>query len=498
MADLLANIVPIKEILDNEKSVLIIPSYQRPYVWEQENVYQLLNDINTYRNANKKKYLIGSLILFNDKENENKPSEMEIIDGQQRITTLSLIHNVCQDTTTLHSNQELKYNHEESFTNIANNYKAIKTWVSQHIGKDNDKKLAFWNYIYECCYMVKIVVYELGEAFQMFDTQNGRGKPLLPYNLLKAYHIRAMEQNTKDEKMVCDRRWESATQYNPDFGNKKIKNIDILDVLFDNHLYKARVWSKQKNAGVFTKKKVGEFKGFTIDRNHPIKFPYQNPQLLQYLTEKFYHSVLEGTMGTESRFTDGDPDNINPFTCVTQEIVNGKLFFDYIETYTEIYKRMFVEVGSHELAKFKNFYYKCCLNYDCKIDDADAQRTKNAECYKATGVARRIGDTCIREMYKTILLCLFDKFGEKVLNQYYKVIYRIIYSKRISTFRIDPAAVTVKEHPRKCFDIIYNAKSNVDLNELNTLLNETLSNLEESSISIHNDVKTFIKYGKYR
>lgn len=490
MADLLANMVPIKEILDNEESVLKIPSYQRPYVWEQENVYQLLNDINTYRNANKKKYLIGSLILFNDKY---KPSEMEIIDGQQRITTLSLIHTVCQETMTLRSNQDLSYNHEESFANIAKNYMAIETWVSQHIGDDNDKKLAFWNYIYECCYMVKIVVYELGEAFQMFDTQNGRGKPLLPYNLLKAYHIRAMEQNTKDEKLVCDRRWESATQYNPDFGNKKIKNIDILDVLFDAHLYKARVWSKRKNAGAFTKKKVGEFKGFTIDRNHPIKFPYQNPQLLQYLTEKFYHSVLEGTMGTESRFTDGDPDNINPFTCVTQEIVNGKLFFDYIETYTEIYKRMFVEVGSHELAEFKKFYYKYCLNYECAINDADSQRTKNAECYKATGVARRIGDTCIREMYKTILLCLFDKFGEKVLNQYYEVIYKIIYSKRISTFRIDPAAAVVKRHPRDCFNIIYNAKSNADLNELYTLLNETISNLKESSISINNDVKTFIK-----
>lgn len=201
-------------------------------------------------------------------------------------------------------------------------------------------------------------------------------------------------------------------------------------------------------------------------------------------------------MGTESRFTDGDPDNINPFTCVTQEIVNGKLFFDYIETYTEIYKRMFVEVGSHELAEFKKFYYKFCLNYEC--NDADSQRTKNAECYKAIGDARRIGDTCIREMYKTILLCLFDKFGEKVLNQYYKVIYRIIYSKRISTFRIDPAANPVKEHPRDCFNIIYNAKSNADLNELYTLLNETISKLNKTisnskkTITINDNVKTFI------
>ena len=89
-----------------------IPNYQRPYVWEQENVYQLLNDINTYRNANKKKYLIGSLILFNDK---NKSSEMEIIDGQQRITTLSLIHHIiCQNNGFLQSNRDLIYNHEES------------------------------------------------------------------------------------------------------------------------------------------------------------------------------------------------------------------------------------------------------------------------------------------------------------------------------------------------------------------------------------------------
>lgn len=491
--ELQANVVPLKEILDKDNCKLTIPPYQRPYVWDRENVYQLLNDINAYKNANKKKYLIGSLILFQKTIGDK---EMEIIDGQQRLTTLSLIHKVCESDKELHSNETLTYNHDESFINIAKNYKAIMTWVEQHIGKDEDKKHNFWTYIEECCYMVRIVVYELGEAFQMFDTQNGRGKPLLPYNLLKAYHIRAMEQNSKDEKLVCDQRWESATQYNPDFGNKKIKNIDILDVLFDKHLYKARVWSKQKLAGSFTKKRVGEFKGFTIDRNHPIKFPYQNPQLLQYLTEKFYHSVLEGTMGTESRFADGDPDNINPFTCITQEIVNGKLFFDYIETYTEIYKRMFVEIGSHELAEFKKFYYKYCLNYECKLEDVDSHRVKDVECYKATGNARRTGDTCIREMYNTLLLCLFDKFGENVLNQYYKLIYRIIYSKRLSTFRIDPDADKVKKHPQKCFDIIFNAKSDANLNDLNSLLND-IPTLSESSIKIKidKDVATLINEG---
>ena len=37
----------------------------------------------------------------------------------------------------------------------------------------------------------------------MFDSQNGRGKELEAYNLLKAYHIRAMELNGQDEKIKC-------------------------------------------------------------------------------------------------------------------------------------------------------------------------------------------------------------------------------------------------------------------------------------------------------
>lgn len=45
-----------------------------------------------------------------------------------------------------------------------------------------------------------IVVKDRSEAFQMFDSQNGRGKELEAYNLLKAYHIRAMEQNSREEK----------------------------------------------------------------------------------------------------------------------------------------------------------------------------------------------------------------------------------------------------------------------------------------------------------
>ena len=79
----------------NEKSVsnilggtkrYIIPPYQRPYTWEDENVEELINDINESLQSGKGEYFIGSLICI------NKGNDIfEVVDGQQRLTTLTLI-----------------------------------------------------------------------------------------------------------------------------------------------------------------------------------------------------------------------------------------------------------------------------------------------------------------------------------------------------------------------------------------------------------------------
>jgi hypothetical protein len=53
----------------------------------------------------------------------------------------------------------------------------------------------------------------------------------------------------------------------------------------------------------------------------------------------------------------GDRDNVNPFASISQTIVNGKEFFDYVETYVEMYKTLFLQMGSYQLAEFKRFYY---------------------------------------------------------------------------------------------------------------------------------------------
>ena len=82
---------PVDDFLNtSKKNRFVIPEYQRPYSWEEEQVLALFDDIWDFsiQNANdeSKFYFLGTIVSF---VNEN--GEMEIIDGQQRITTLFLL-----------------------------------------------------------------------------------------------------------------------------------------------------------------------------------------------------------------------------------------------------------------------------------------------------------------------------------------------------------------------------------------------------------------------
>ncbi|HEB7542398.1 TPA: DUF262 domain-containing protein, partial [Campylobacter coli] len=105
------------EIFSKDRFSLNIPDYQRPYTWGIEQVKILLKDISEQVNKNDQKYLLGSLILH--KNNENK---FNIVDGQQRLTTLALILKVLCGSNQERCNEykmgnflgEIKYSHNES------------------------------------------------------------------------------------------------------------------------------------------------------------------------------------------------------------------------------------------------------------------------------------------------------------------------------------------------------------------------------------------------
>lgn len=481
-----ARVVSVEELFKEHGPKLRIPAYQRPYRWKQENVLQLLQDVLNNMEAGKREYRIGTIILYCNAE-----GELEIVDGQQRLTTILLI--LAKKGLDFGTAQNICYQYN-SVAAIRENNDFVERWFEENAA-DNGGEIA--QYLLNGCRFVEIVVDNLSEAFQMFDTQNGRGKSLEHYNLLKAYHIRAMEQNTQEEKILCDRNWEAATQYDatPDIHDDP--NVDILRQLFQEQLFKSRLWCRNETAKNFTRNDLGEFKGFTIDKNHAIAHPFQNPFLLQYLTEKFCRNVLAGTIGTQSRFEAGETENVNPFVSLNQVIINGKAFFEYVETYVELYKKMFIELGSYQLADFKKFFYTYCL---CPVEERGKQNV--SEVLRRTDAfldlneySSRTGDTYLREVYKSLCFVLLDKFGEKILLNYYKNLFRLVYQTRIQYYAVRYS--TAMEAPKGLFSIIHRAKNTVDLLEIYRLASRLKDNqYKKPEVKLPESIRKFIKEGK--
>ena len=84
----------IKELLTDKRSDFLIPDYQRPYAWSEDECSTLWDDLFTFAIPNgdceafdtSSEYFLGPIVTF---KNENE--KLEIIDGQQRLTTIMLL-----------------------------------------------------------------------------------------------------------------------------------------------------------------------------------------------------------------------------------------------------------------------------------------------------------------------------------------------------------------------------------------------------------------------
>lgn len=84
----------IKTLLTDKKSDFLIPDYQRPYAWQEEECQTLWEDIFTFaipsEDATKfnseDEYYLGPIVTF-----KNSSNKLEVIDGQQRLTTIMLL-----------------------------------------------------------------------------------------------------------------------------------------------------------------------------------------------------------------------------------------------------------------------------------------------------------------------------------------------------------------------------------------------------------------------
>ncbi len=114
--------------------------------------------------------------------------------------------------------------------------------------------------------VVVISVGKVSEAFQLFDSQNTRGKVLDPHDLLKAYHLREMKKYPYEMERAVT-KWESKD------------TIEIRE-LFDLYLFPIWNWSRGIKSKPFTAKEIDTYKGigeaslYTYARRASKAMPY--------------------------------------------------------------------------------------------------------------------------------------------------------------------------------------------------------------------------------
>lgn len=211
----------IKEILANDN--YIIPRYQRNYAWGKTEISQLIKDIEEFfpkENNEDKSYYLGSLVCF-----KRDDGNFELIDGQQRHTTLTLINLVLKNWTEKIDNivsvPNLKFDSRKKIQNyIESLYKTETTSFLKQASELNisgigsfkdaieiiqeelrEKNIQnFANNFYEKVYLFRVEVPEDTDLNHYFEIMNNRGEQLEKHEIVKALLMGKINDTKEQEK----------------------------------------------------------------------------------------------------------------------------------------------------------------------------------------------------------------------------------------------------------------------------------------------------------
>jgi hypothetical protein len=237
--------MPVGELLG---SSLRVPPYQRPYMWEPATALQLINDIaDAWRDESRRDvpYVIGAVILHREHDQVLNNEVLNIVDGQQRLLTLTMILKILDGV----DGSPFTRNPTNS---VARVWKALSQRIKSLV-KDHPQVGELKKFITSACQFVKVETDNLDEAFRVFDSQNYRGKPLAPHDLLKAHHLREMRGESDAMIAAIVEDWQAVLDKD-------------LDRLFSTFLYRIARWTRGQSALTFTAQDIGMFKGISRTR----------------------------------------------------------------------------------------------------------------------------------------------------------------------------------------------------------------------------------------
>lgn len=244
----------IKDIFSPEQ-FFNIPEYQRPYVWGEEQITALLEDVSrAMENDSNKEYFLGCMIWNTRQEKSNKNVEytyQDILDGQQRFITLYLLHGVIRDISIkeklkdnvqkrlvqeaddynnipsrnriefeIRDDKDFLDNHiievegtknikalreiidnpktGSSIRNMATGIFIMKNWweskFSEHVGSEEQYLADFYKYLSTKVLALYLATpNNLDDAYNLFTVLNSRGLQLQVSDILRAQNLRVIE-----------------------------------------------------------------------------------------------------------------------------------------------------------------------------------------------------------------------------------------------------------------------------------------------------------------
>ncbi|CEQ27359.1 DUF262 domain-containing protein [Paraclostridium sordellii] len=255
----------------------VIPEYQRPYVWQKDNIEELIEDLYyAFENKEDNDYFLGSLVL---KKTENSEfNEYEVLDGQQRLTTFFMMISVLRD---LLSEEDYKSTMKEMIYQKENKLKKIPSrsrltycirdnvgsFIDEFLIKDNgtqreedlreksnydnisisnmangiliinkllknkERLDEFVAFLLNKALFIYVSTDNTEDAFRMFTILNDRGIPLTSADILKSINIG--EINDKNDLNKYSKVWE-------DIEGKYGNNFDRFLVFIRNILVKQK------------------------------------------------------------------------------------------------------------------------------------------------------------------------------------------------------------------------------------------------------------------
>jgi len=278
-------------------SKYIIPPYQRAYSWDEEQCSELLEDIkNAFETNEDEGYFIGNIVIARSSEEKNS---LEIIDGQQRLITLTLFlkvlseldstNNALNDAIWIKDRRDrskkeqrvqtrvfedkdslfLKEVLEQNTENLCNK-KATNRFIkntclfSKELKKVNNIE-DFSNFILDKVTLLPIESTDTDKdkarekALKIFETINNRGKPLSNSDIFKA-NLYSMALNSLKHKEFIE-RW---TKLDYECENIKLKGFDIVRLFkIYSYIVRAENGNSKSEIGLrdfFIKKEYSPFK----------------------------------------------------------------------------------------------------------------------------------------------------------------------------------------------------------------------------------------------